>query len=153
MQSGGFPWLTLLILLPLAGAAALFFVKETSVRMVALGVSVADLLLSLPLWWLFDGASSRMQFAEDVTWITSPPIHYHLGLDGISLPLVLMTTVLMPLCVAISWRSIETRVSSFMAMLLIMEGAMIGVFAALDFVLFYVFWEAMLIPMYLLIGV
>lgn len=153
MHSGGFPWLTLLIVLPLAGAAALFFVKETSVRMVALGVTVADLVLSLPLWWLFDSSSSQMQFAEDVLWITSPPIHYHLGLDGISLPLVLMTTVLMPLCVAISWRSIETRVSSFMAMLLIMEGAMIGVFAALDFVLFYVFWEAMLIPMYLLIGV
>ena len=71
MQSGGFPWLTLLILLPLAGAAALFFVKETSVRMVALGVTIADLLLSLPLWWLFDASSSRMQFAEDVTWITS----------------------------------------------------------------------------------
>ncbi len=153
MQSGGFPWLTLLIFLPLAGAAALFFVKETSVRMVALGITVADLLFSLPLWWLFDASSSQMQFSENVAWITSPPIHYHLGLDGISLPLVLMTTVLMPLCVAISWRSIETRVSSFMAMLLIMESAMIGVFAALDFVLFYVFWEAMLIPMYLLIGV
>ncbi|MEK7726463.1 MAG: NADH-quinone oxidoreductase subunit M, partial [Nitrospirota bacterium] len=113
MQSGGFPWLTLLIFLPLAGAAALFFVKETSVRMVALGITVADLLFSLPLWWLFDASSSQMQFAENVIWITSPPIHYHLGLDGISLPLVLMTTVLMPLCVAISWRSIETRVSSF----------------------------------------
>ncbi len=153
MQSGGFPWLTFLILLPLAGAAALFFVKETSVRMVALGVTLADLLLSLPLWWLFDASSSQMQFAENAVWITSPPINYHLGLDGISLPLVLMTTVLMPLCVSISWRSIESRIRSFMAMLLIMEAAMIGVFAALDFVLFYVFWEAMLIPMYLLIGV
>ncbi|MEK6634222.1 MAG: NADH-quinone oxidoreductase subunit M, partial [Nitrospirota bacterium] len=79
MQSGGFPWLTLLIFLPLAGAAALFFVKETSVRMVALGVTVADLLFSLPLWWLFDASSSQMQFAENVVWITSPPIHYHLG--------------------------------------------------------------------------
>ncbi len=64
MQSGGFPWLTLLIFLPLAGAAALFFVKETSVRIVALGITVADLLLSLPLWWLFDASSSQMQFAE-----------------------------------------------------------------------------------------
>jgi NADH-quinone oxidoreductase subunit M len=94
-----------------------------------------------------------MQFVEQATWISSPPIRYHLGLDGISLPLVLMTTVLMPLCVLVSWRAIEARIRSFMAMLLIMESAMIGVFAALDFVLFYVFWEVMLIPMYLLIGV
>ncbi len=149
----GFPWLTLLIFLPLAGAVAVFFVKETSVRLTALGITIADLLISLPLWWLFDASSSEMQFGELAVWITTPPIHYRLGLDGISLPLVLMTTVLMPLCVLISWQSIETRIRSFMAMLLILEGAMIGVFAALDFVLFYVFWEAMLIPMYLLIGV
>ena len=148
-----FPWLTLLIFLPLAGAGAVFLVKESSVRITAFGITVADLLVSLPLWWLFDASSGQMQFGEQAIWITAPPIHYRLGLDGISLPLVLMTTVLMPLCILISWRSIETRIRSFMAMLLIMEGAMIGVFVALDFVLFYVFWEAMLIPMYLLIGV
>ena len=149
----GFPWLTLLIFIPLAGAVTVFFVKEASVRLTALGITVANLLISLPLWWLFDAPSSQMQFVEQAIWIASPPIHYKLGLDGISLPLVLMTTVLMPLCILISWQSIETRIRSFMAMLLIMEGAMIGVFVALDFVLFYVFWEAMLIPMYLLIGV
>jgi NADH-quinone oxidoreductase subunit M len=148
-----FPWLTVLIFLPLAGAIALCCVKEAAVRPIALGIAVADLLVSVPLWWLFDPLSSQMQFAEQAVWIASPPIHYTLGLDGISLPLVLMTTVLMPLCVLISWHSIETRVRSFMALLLVMEGAMIGVFAALDFVLFYVFWEAMLIPMYLVIGV
>jgi len=148
-----FPWLTVLIVLPLAGAFALCFVKDAAARTVALGITVADLLISLPLWWLFDTTSSQMQFTEQAVWIASPPIHYKLGLDGISLPLIIMTTVLMPLCVLISWRSIETKIRSFMAMLLIMEGAMIGVFAALDFVLFYVFWEAMLIPMYLLIGV
>lgn len=148
-----FPWLTLLIFIPLAGAAAVFFVKDASARLIALAISVADLLISLPLWWLFDASSSHMQFVESAVWISSPAINYRLGLDGISLPLVLMTTVLIPLCVLISWRSIESRVPSFMAMLLIMEGAMIGVFCALDFVLFYVFWEAMLIPMYLLIGV
>ena len=152
-MTSSFPWLTLLIFLPLAGAIAVFFVKETSVRLTALGTTVADLLISLPLWWLFDASSSQMQFGELAVWITAPPIHYRLGLDGISLPLVLMTTVLMPLCVLISWQSIETRIRGFMAMLLIMEGAMIGVFVALDFVLFFVFWEAMLIPMYLLIGV
>lgn len=152
-MTSAFPWLTLLIVVPLAGAAALCLVRETGVRMIALGITLADLLISLPLWWLFDASSGQMQFTERAVWITAPPIHYSLGLDGISLPLVLMTTVLMPLCVLISWRSVETRLRSFMAMLLIMEGAMIGVFVALDFVLFYVFWEAMLIPMYLLIGV
>ena len=153
MQTGGFPWLTFLILLPLAGAGALTFVKDTAARPLALAVTLADLLLALPLWWLFDPSSSQMQFTEHVAWITSPPIHYSLGVDGISLPLVLMTAALMPLCVSISWTSITTSVRSFMAMLLIMEAAMLGVFVALDFVLFYVFWEAMLIPMYLLIGV
>ena len=149
----GFPWLTALILLPLIGTVAVFVVKDTSVRITALVVTLADLLISLPLWWLFDSTSGQMQFLESAQWITSPSIYYRLGLDGISLPLVLMTTVLMPLCILISWHAIETRIRSFMAMLLIMESAMIGVFCALDFVLFYIFWEAMLIPMYLLIGV
>ncbi len=153
MQSSGFPWLTILILLPLAGACALYFVKDSAVRIVALAVTLADLVLTLPLWWLFDVQSGQMQFTEHVTWIAAPPIHYSLGLDGISLPLVIMTAALMPLCVLISWDTVVDRVRTFMAMLLIMEGAMLGVFVALDFVLFYVFWEAMLIPMYLLIGV
>ena len=149
----GFPWLTLLVVLPLAGAIAVFAVKERSIKVTALAVAIADLLISLPLWWLFDASSGEMQFMESARWIPSLSINYRLGLDGISLPLVLMTTVLMPLCILISWHSIEIRMRSFMAMLLIMESAMIGVFTALDFVLFYVFWEAMLIPMYLLIGI
>jgi len=148
-----FPWLTFVIFLPLVGAAMCFTVKEQSARWVALGFTVADFLFSLPLWWLFDSANGQMQFVERATWIVSPPIHYSLGLDGISLPLVIMTTFLMPLCVTVSWTAIDKRVQTFMAMLLVMETAMLGVFAALDFVLFYVFWEAMLIPMYLLIGV
>ena len=148
-----FPWLSLLVFLPLAGAGALYLAEERHARWMALAVTAADFLLALPLWWLFDPSSSRMQFAEHAAWITSPPIHYSLGIDGISLPLILMTAALMPLCVLISWESIVTRVRTFMAVLLIMETAMLGVFAALDFVLFYVFWEAMLIPMYLLIGV
>ncbi len=152
-MTSSFPWLTALVFLPLAGAASLYFVKDQAARWTALGVTLADLLIVLPLWWLFDSASSQMQFVEHVAWITAPPIHYSLGIDGISLPLVLMTAALMPLCVLASWTAITTRVRSFMAMLLIMESAMLGVFVALDFVLFYVFWEAMLIPMYLLIGV
>src|SRR5574341_1091515 len=152
MQSAGFPWLSLLIAVPLTGAVALLLVKESAVRWFALGVTIANLVIALPLWWLFDPSSSQMQFAEHVAWITSPPIHYSLGLDGISLPLVLMTAALLPLCVLASWQAVTTRIRSFMAMLLVMQATMLGVFMALDFVLFYVFWEAMLIPMYLLIG-
>lgn len=153
IQSGGFPWLTAVVFLPLAGAIAVVFVKRTAVRMTALVASLADLALSLPLWWLFDPDTARMQFAERVPWISNPPINYSLGLDGISLPLLLMTTFLIPLCVLASWRAVETRVREFMVAMLVMETAMLGVFVAMDFVLFYVFWEAMLIPMYLLIGV
>ncbi|MCP9446682.1 MAG: NADH-quinone oxidoreductase subunit M [Nitrospira sp.] len=152
-MTDSFPWLTVLIFLPLAGAAVLCLVKESAVRPIALGITIAEFAVATPLWRLFDSSSTSMQFTEQAVWISRPLIQYHVGLDGISLPLVLMTTVLLPLCVLISWRSVETRIKSFMALLLVMEGAMIGVFAALDFVLFYIFWEAMLIPMYLLIGV
>ncbi len=148
-----FPWLTVVVFLPLVGAGLMFLVPMSAVRLVALVVTVATFLFSIPLGVLFDPATSHMQFTEQVTWITSPPVSYSLGLDGISLPLFLMTTFLLPLCVLASWRAIETRVREFMAAMLVMETAMLGVFAALDFVLFYVFWEVMLIPMYLLIGV
>ena len=148
-----FPWLSLIVFLPLAGALLCLLVKAESARWLALGVTVADFVLSLPLWWLFDSSTAGMQFVERASWITSPPVQYSLGLDGISFPLVLMTTFLMPFCVTVSWTAIDKRVQLFMSMLLVMETAMLGVFVALDFVLFYVFWEAMLIPMYLLIGV
>lgn len=151
-MADSFPWLTVLIFLPIAGAAVLYVAGEAAARALALGITIAELVVAAPLWWQFDASSAAMQFTEQVAWIPWPPIHYHVGLDGISLPLVLMTTALMPLCVLVSWHSIETRIRGFLALLLVMEGAMIGVFAALDFVLFYIFWEAMLIPMYLLIG-
>ncbi len=152
-MASSFPWLTVLIFLPVAGAGMLCFAKESSARIIALAVTLTDVLVALPLWWLFDPSSSHMQFTEHVSWFTSPPVNYSLGVDGISLPLVLLTAGLMPLCVLVSWNAITTRLRSFMAVLLLMEAAMLGVFVALDFVLFYVFWEAMLIPMYLLIGV
>jgi NADH-quinone oxidoreductase subunit M len=153
LQTGGFPWVSLIIWLPLLGAIALFFLKESAVRPAALGVALADFVCSLPLWFRFDPATPAMQFGEKAAWISSPPINYVLGLDGISLPLVLLTTFLTPLCILVSWRAITVRMKEFMAALLVMETAMLGVFAAMDFVLFYVFWEVMLIPMYLLIGV
>ncbi|HEV8540617.1 MAG TPA: NADH-quinone oxidoreductase subunit M [Nitrospiraceae bacterium] len=147
------PLLSAVVFLPLIGALALFLVKDGAARWLALAVSAADFFLSLPLWLEFDPSKTDMQFVERMDWISSPPIHYHLGLDGISLPLVLLTTLLIPLCVLVSWQSVTSRVREFMATLLIMETAMLGVFAALDFVLFYVFWEVMLIPMYLIIGI
>ncbi|HEX2055593.1 MAG TPA: NADH-quinone oxidoreductase subunit M, partial [Nitrospiraceae bacterium] len=147
------PLLTIVIFLPLLAVAALPFVSDHAARWLALGATLLVLIAALPLWWLFDSGSSQMQFAQRASWITVPPIQYSVGLDGISLPLFLMTAFLMPFCVLVSWTSVTMRVRSFMAMLLIMETAMLGVFAALDFVLFYVFWEVMLIPMYLLIGV
>ncbi len=149
----GFPWLTLIVFLPLAGALALIPVNDAVAKWVALGVASLVFLASLPLWILFDGSTAAMQFVETHQWIASPSIHYAVGVDGISLPLVLLTTMLTPLCIAVSWTSIETRVKEFMISLLVMETATVGVFVALDVVLFYVFWETLLIPMYLLIGV
>ena len=152
-MANSFPWLSVIVFLPLLGAIVCLLIKAESARWLALAVTVADLLCSLPLWWLFDPTTEAMQFTERASWIASPPVQYNVGLDGISFPLVLMTTLLMPLCVTVSWTAIDKRVQLFMSMLLVMETAMLGVFVALDFVLFYVFWEAMLIPMYLLIGV
>lgn len=148
-----FPILTLVIFLPLVGVAALFVVGERLRRVTALVATLATFVASLPLWTGFDPAASAMQFTQRVEWITVPPISYSVGVDGISLPLILMTTLLMPLCVLASWKAITSHVREFLVSLLVMETAMIGVFSALDFILFYVFWEAMLIPMYLLIGV
>ena len=153
IPSGGFPWLTLLIVLPIVGVGALLLAKEGVARQVALGFSSLVFVASLPLWVFFDNATAGMQFVERHLWINSPPINYALGIDGISMPLVLLTTFLTPLCILVSWTAIETRVKEFMISLLVMETATIGVFCALDFVLFYVFWETMLIPMYLLIGI
>jgi NADH-quinone oxidoreductase subunit M len=108
---------------------------------------------SLSLYGRFDASTAAFQFGEDRLWIPVLGVRYALGLDGISLLLVLLTTLIMPLCVLASWKYIQTRVREFMVCLLIMETAMVGVFCALDFVLFFIFWEAMLIPMALLIGV
>ena len=153
VPSGGFPWITLVVFLPLVGVAGILAAKEDAAKWLAFGVSSLVFLVSLPLWATFDDATPSMQFVEKHHWITSPPINYAVGVDGISLPLVLMTTFLTPLCVLVSWTAVETRVKEFMISLLVMETATVGVFVALDFVLFYVFWETMLIPMYLLIGV
>lgn len=153
LPSGGMPWLTILLVLPLFGVLVILLTRDALSRPLALVVSFLTLLGSLPLWFLFDNTASGMQFVEKQQWIASPPIHYSLGVDGISMPLVLLTTFLAPLCILVSWTAVQDRVKEFLISILVMETATIGVFAALDFVLFYVFWETMLIPMYLLIGV
>ncbi len=152
--NSGLPILSVLIFLPLAGALVLLFVKSESLcRYLALAVTSVVGLLSFRLIAGFDRTTDKFQFVEHHPWIETFNINYTIGVDGISILLILLTTIIMPFCVLASWSYIKTRVQAFMVCLLIMETAMIGVFVALDFVLFYVLWEAMLIPMYLLIGI
>ncbi|MFO7606359.1 MAG: NADH-quinone oxidoreductase subunit M [Desulfurivibrionaceae bacterium] len=154
IKDGVMPFLSILIFLPLAGALGLFLIgNDHFAKIWSLLVTLATALCSLPLYFGFDLTTAKYQFAEHHAWIPAWDINYTLGIDGISLLLVLMTTLIMPLCVLGSWSYIRKRVREFMACLLIMETSMIGVFVALDFVLFYILWEAMLIPMYLMIAI
>ncbi len=155
-NSVGFPILSTLIFLPVAGAALLLLIdrgKEELIKWVSLGVSIITFLVSLLLFTNFDKTTHLMQFTEKLAWIPAWNVNYYLGIDGISVLFVLLSTLITILCVLISWNSVKTRFKEFFISLLVLEGAMIGVFCALDFMLFYIFWEAMLIPMYLLIGV
>ena len=131
----------------------LFFPRRPrDIRFFALAVSLISLLASLHLPWYFDRGQQGFQFEENIPWIAHPNIHYHMGVDGISMWLVVLTTFLMPMCVLVSWNSIHERVKEFFILMLVLETAMIGVFLALDLFLFYFFWEATLIPMALIIG-
>ena len=154
MNTLGYPLLSILVFLPLAGAVIVPLLPgENTVRVWTLFVTLANAVVSIPLFTQFNPTSALYQFAEHKPWIESLNVNYTLGVDGISLLLVMMTTFIMPLCVLGSWKYIQTRVKEFMICLLVMETSMLGVFMALDLVLFYVLWEAMLIPMYLLIAV
>ena len=148
--------LTVLTFLPLAGTIALFMLRADDhewIRRVALAISLFEFVLSLYLLRGFALNTVEYQFVEVHNWIPSPPIHYHLGIDGISLFLVLLTTFLTPIAILSSWKSIEQRVRGFFISLLVLETGVIGVFVSLDLFLFFLFWEAMLIPMYFLIGI
>ena len=148
--------LSLLIFVPIAGALALMFIPRASeglAKTAALLISLLTLALSIPLYTDFDKTSAGFQFTEHRAWIETFNINYALGLDGISVLFVLLSTLVTVLCVMVSWNSITNRVKEFYVSVLLVEGAMIGVFCAMDFFLFYIFWEAMLIPMFLLIGV
>jgi NADH-quinone oxidoreductase subunit M len=146
----------MLIVLPLCGVLMLACVngaREALIKRLALGISGLNLLLSLIVYARFDPAKSDMQFVESVPWIDSIGSSYFLGVDGISLPLLLLTTFLAPIAILASFSGITNRVKAYMICMLLLQSGMIGVFVALDLVLFYVFWEGMLIPMYFLIGV
>ena len=149
-----FPLLSVLIFSPLIAAAIAAFIRnENLLRWWTLAFTSAAAVFSLELYRRFDSTIATFQSVELARWIPALKIDYAVGIDGISLLLVLLTTLIMPLCVLASWRYIQTRVKEFMICLLVMETAMVGVFCALDFVLFFMFWEAMLIPMALLIGI
>ena len=149
--------LSLVIWLPIVGGVLVLLIsgsqRPTAARWSSLVVSILTFSASLSLWTGFDRSSSDMQFVERQPWIDRFNIEYFLGVDGISVPLILLTTFLTIIVVITGWRVIQTRVAQYFASFLIMEGLMIGVFCALDSILFYLFWEAMLIPMFLIIGV
>ncbi len=156
MTPNELPLLSLLIWVPILGGVAVLILGEDKIgmgRMLALLTSVATLLLSVPLFTEFDTVTAAMQFVERAPWITTFNVFYYLGVDGFSVPLILLTTFLTPLVVIAGWEVIKSRRAQYFASFLIMEGLMVGVFCALDAVLFYVFWEAMLVPMFIIIGI
>jgi NADH-quinone oxidoreductase subunit M len=153
---GGFPILSIVTFVPLAGAILLLFIRreqENQIRMVSLLVAGVTLLITLALPLNFDFASADMQFVERASWIPAIGVTYIMGMDGISLWLVCLTALITPIAVLCSWEAITERVKEYHIFLLLMHTGMMGVFLALDFFLFYVFWEVVLVPMYFLIGI
>ncbi len=152
----GFDILTLVTFFPLLGALLLLFVpksQEGSVKAIAVIIAFITLLLSIFMYVMFDPYANGMQFETNIPWVPSFGIQYHLGIDGISLLLIMLTTILSLIAIISSWSAITTGIKGYYISLLLLETGMLGVFVALDLFLFYVFWEAMLVPMYFLIGV
>ena len=154
------PILSVVTFLPLVGVAFILMARHddiervnANVRFIALWTSLATFVVSLFLWFNFDPTTSDFQFVEKIAWLPAFGISYHLGVDGISIFFVLLSTFLTPLCILASWQAITVRVREYMIAFLVLETLMIGTFAALDFWLFYIFFEAVLIPMFLIIGV
>jgi NADH-quinone oxidoreductase subunit M len=151
------PILSILVWLPIAAAVVVLLLgsqeRAELGKRVALGASVLTFVLSIPLYTQFDTGTAAMQFVERIPWVGRFNAFYHLGVDGISMPLVLLTTFLTPLIVIAGWEAIKVRPAQYFAAFLLLEGMMIGTFAAVDALLFYVFWEAMLVPMFIIIGI
>jgi NADH-quinone oxidoreductase subunit M len=158
-MNSSWPILSLVTFLPLVGAAFIAFVRgdeqtaASNARWVALWTTLATFLLSLTLWFGFERGTAAFQFVEYAPWFPGTGIAYHMGVDGISVLFVLLSTFLMPICILASWEAIEHRVKEYMISFLVLETMMVGMFCALDMVLFYIFFEAVLIPMFLIIGV
>ena len=144
--------LDMIMLIPLLGAIAIMLRPTAEAKKIALGVALAEFVVSAGLWWAFDPTVATMQFEIRHSWIPDWGVTYHVGIDGISLFMVLLTTFTMPLAVLSSWNYITEREGPFYSLLLALTTGMLGVFMALDMFLFYVFWEIMLIPMYFIIG-
>jgi NADH-quinone oxidoreductase subunit M len=150
------PILSVLVFLPLLGIVPLLFLdqkKDKILKGYTLALSLVQFILSLRLWFGFKDAYAGMQFVERYDWLPQYGISYHVGVDGFSLLLILLTTFITPICVLATWEDVQFRVKEFMICLLFMMSGMLGVFVSLDMFLFYVFWEVQLIPMYLLIGI
>ncbi len=148
--------LSIVLFTPLAGLAVLLFLPARNKDLIRVWANVAALAgfpVSLPLVWRFQKGVPGFQFEERADWIPSLGAHYHLGLDGISLLLVMLTTLMGFLAVLCSWSAIQDRVKEYYAMFMLLQTGMIGVFLSLDFFLFYIFWELVLVPMYFIIGV
>lgn len=155
-----FPLLSVITFLPLVGALFIFCmmrgdeaVVARNAKQVALWTSLLTFGLSLVMLFNFDRTTPALQFVEEHAWVEHLGIYYRMGVDGISVLFVVLTALLIPLCILVSWDSVKRYVRSFMAAFLILETFIIAVFCALDMLLFYIFWEAMLIPMFIIIGV
>ena len=159
MNAAGFPILSLLTWLPLVGGAFIMTVRgdeavvARNARWAALWTSLVVFLISLVLWARFDVTEAGFQFQESVAWLPDFKIGYRMGVDGISVLFVLLATALTPICILASWEAITTRVREYMLAFLVLETMMVGMFSAQDFVVFYMFFEGVLIPMFLIIGV
>ncbi|MDB5368816.1 MAG: NADH-quinone oxidoreductase subunit [Roseomonas sp.] len=159
MNAAGFPLLSLLTFLPLVGAGILMFIRgeeavvASNARWTALWTSLVVFGLSLILWFSFDKTSADFQFVEQAVWMPDFGLGYHLGVDGISVLFVLLSTLLTPVCILASWEAVQTRVREYMIAFLVLEAMMVGMFVSLDMLMFYIFFEGVLIPMFLIIGV
>ena len=145
--------ISLLLAIPLVGALLIWPAAKEAAKRIALGVALVEFVVSLGLWWAYDPAGPAMQVGGWLPWIPQWGIAYRVGIDGISLLMVLLTTFLTPLAVLGRWSGITRREKGYYALLLVLATGMLGVFVATDLFLFYVFWEMMLIPMYFIIGI
>jgi NADH-quinone oxidoreductase subunit M len=159
MNAAGFPLLSLITFLPLVGVVAMLAIRgdeatvASNARWTALWTSLIVFVLSLILWFRFDPQVPDAQFVEQMAWLPEFGVNYHMGVDGISMLFVLLSTLLTPICILASWEAVQNRVREYMIAFLVLETMMIGMFCALDLIIFYVFFEGVLIPMFLIIGV